>query len=80
MDILRSLPLGLYLEQPITGLHRLDPRVKLVWLMGFLLTPVLASDLWRIALVFLLVALTWWLGFRGGCGGSSWAGFRPCVC
>lgn len=58
MDILRSLPLGLYLEQPVTGLHRLDPRVKLVWLMGFLLTPVLASDLWRIALVFLLVALT----------------------
>ncbi len=58
MDILRALPLGLYLEQPVTGLHRLDPRVKLFWLMGFLLTPVLASDLWRIALVVFLVVLT----------------------
>ncbi len=58
MDILRSLPLGLYLEQPITWLHRLDPRVKLFWLMGFLLTPVLASDIWRIALVIALILLT----------------------
>ncbi len=58
MDILRSLPLGLYLEQPVTWLHRLDPRVKLFWLMGFLLTPVLASDIWRIVLVGLLMLLT----------------------
>ena len=58
MDILRSLPLGLYLEQPMTWLHRLDPRVKLFWLMGFLLTPVLASDSWRIALVLFLILLT----------------------
>jgi energy-coupling factor transport system permease protein len=58
MDILRALPLGLYLEQPITWLHRLDPRVKLFWLMGFLLTPLLANSYWRIALVLLLILLT----------------------
>lgn len=58
MDILRALPLGLYLEQPITWLHRLDPRVKLFWLMGFLLTPLLANSLWRIVLVALLILLT----------------------
>lgn len=58
MDLLRSLPLGLYLEQPITWLHRLDPRVKLAWLLSFLLTPLLASPLWRIALVVLLIGIT----------------------
>lgn len=58
MDLLRSLPLGLYLENPITWLHRLDARVKILWLMGFLLTPILANVIWRVALVFLLIALT----------------------
>jgi energy-coupling factor transport system permease protein len=58
MDLLRSLPLGLYLEQPITWLHRLDPRVKLLWLMGFLLTPLLGNPYWRLSLVGLLMAIT----------------------
>ncbi|UBF23553.1 energy-coupling factor transporter transmembrane protein EcfT [Kovacikia minuta CCNUW1] len=58
MDLLRSLPLGLYLEQPITWMHRLDPRIKLVWLMTFLAAPLLANPVWRIALVGLLIALT----------------------
>lgn len=58
MDLLRSLPLGLYLEEPITWLHRMDARVKLGWLMSFLLTPLLASELWRLALVGLLILIT----------------------
>lgn len=58
MDLLRSLPLGLYLEQPRTWLHRLDPRVKLAWLMMFLLTPLLADLPWRLALVVGLILLT----------------------
>lgn len=58
MDLLRSLPLGLYLEQPITWLHHLDPRVKLAWLMTFLISPVLASPIWRLMLVGLLILLT----------------------
>ena len=58
MDLLRSLPIGLYLEQPVTWLHRLDPRVKLAWLLSFLLTPVLASAAWKIALVALLVIIS----------------------
>ncbi len=58
MDLLRSLPLGLYLEQPITWLHRLDPRVKLLWLMGFLLTPLLGNPYWRLSLVGLLMVIT----------------------
>ncbi|NEQ25870.1 MAG: hypothetical protein F6K28_43815, partial [Microcoleus sp. SIO2G3] len=58
MDLLRSLPIGLYLEQPVTWLHRLDPRVKLAWLLGFLLTPIAASSIWRLALVGVLLLLT----------------------
>ena len=58
MDLLRSLPIGLYLEQPVTWLHRLDARVKLAWLLSFLLTPVLANTAWRIMLVVVLTALT----------------------
>jgi energy-coupling factor transport system permease protein len=58
MDLLRSLPLGSYLEQPITWLHRLDPRVKLAWLMTFLVTPLLANLTWRIGLVVFLAVLT----------------------
>lgn len=58
MDLLRSLPLGLYLEQPITWLHKLDPRVKLAWLMSFLAAPILANSVWRVVLVVLLIFLT----------------------
>jgi energy-coupling factor transport system permease protein len=58
MDLLRSLPIGLYLEQPTTWLHHLDPRVKLAWLMTFLLSPLLADSTWRLMLVGLLIFLT----------------------
>lgn len=58
MDLLRSLPIGLYLEEPQTWLHYLDPRIKLAWLMGFLLTPILANPLWRIGLAFALILIT----------------------
>jgi energy-coupling factor transport system permease protein len=57
MDLLRSLPLGLYLEQPTTWLHHLDPRIKLLWLMSFLLAPLMANPFCRIALLFILVAI-----------------------
>ncbi len=58
MDLLRSLPIGTYLEQPTTWLHRLDPRVKLGWLLSFLLAPILANAVWKLSLVLLLVVLS----------------------
>ena len=58
MDLLRSLPIGSYLEQPVTWLHKVDPRVKLAWLMTFLLAPILSNPWWRIGLASLLVLLT----------------------
>ncbi len=58
MDLLRSLPIGLYLEKPLTWLHKLDPRVKLAWLMSLILSPLLANPYWRIFLVLLLIIIT----------------------
>jgi energy-coupling factor transport system permease protein len=58
MDLLRSLPLGLYLEQPQTWLHKLDPRVKFFWLMSFLTSYSFANNQWRVLLVALLIIFT----------------------
>lgn len=58
MDLMRSLPIGLYLEQPRTWLHRLDPRTKLVWLMTFLIAPILANNPWRLGLAGMLILIT----------------------
>jgi energy-coupling factor transport system permease protein len=58
MDLLRSLPIGSYLEQPVTWLHKVDPRVKLAWLMTFLIAPVLGNPWWRLVLAGSLILLT----------------------
>ena len=58
MDLLRSLPIGLYLEQPQTWLHKLDPRVKFAWLMSFLSTYLFANNQWRLLMVVFLVLTT----------------------
>lgn len=58
MDLLKSLPIGLYLEEPVTWLHRLDARVKLLWLVSILVSPILANTLWRFVLVGVLIGVT----------------------
>jgi energy-coupling factor transport system permease protein len=58
MDLLRSLPIGLYLEQPVTWLHRIDARIKLGWLLCFMLTPIAANPIWRLSIVGWLFLLT----------------------
>lgn len=58
MDLLRSLPIGLYLEKPETWLHRIDARVKVAWLLSLLLAPIWASTFCRLAIVGFLVLLT----------------------
>lgn len=58
MDLLRTLPIGLYLENPQTWLHRLDSRVKLAWLFAFLLSPLHANPYWRVAICASLALLT----------------------
>jgi energy-coupling factor transport system permease protein len=68
MDLLRSLPIGLYLEQPVTWLHRIDARVKLGWLLSFLLTPIASTPYWRLAIVAGLILLT----FASGLPFRAW--------
>ena len=67
MDWLRQLPIGQYVDDSEgeagrkgggSWLKRLDPRVKLVWTVAFLVTPILAGPLWRLALVGLLLLIT----------------------
>ncbi|MEC9452905.1 MAG: CbiQ family ECF transporter T component [Cyanobacteriota bacterium] len=58
MDWLRQLPIGQYVAGNSGWLRRLDPRLKLAWVLMFLLTPVLAGSLWRIGLVVALVLIT----------------------
>ncbi len=81
MDLLRSLPIGLYLEKPLTWLHKLDSRVKLAWLMSLILSPLLANPYWRIFLVAFLILITvlalipWRVQKRQ----TSWLLFFTCV-
>lgn len=58
MDWLRQLPIGQYVDGSGSWLVRLDPRLKLAWILAFLVTPILAGSLWRLALVGLLLLLT----------------------
>ena len=59
VDLLRNVPLGTYLESPQTWLHRLDPRVKFIWLITILVSPILANSWWRLAVVVFTIVLTW---------------------
>ena len=65
MDWLRQVPIGQYVaEDPAEAraggswLRRLDPRLKLLWSVAFLVTPILAGPIWRLALVGLLLLIT----------------------
>ena len=58
MDWLRQIPIGQYVDGSQGWLRRLDPRLKLAWSLVFLLTPVLAGPLWRVALVIGLLMIT----------------------
>lgn len=42
----------------MTWLHRLDVRVKIAWLLSLLLSPILATGVWRLGIVAFLIVLT----------------------
>ncbi|MEX1317819.1 MAG: CbiQ family ECF transporter T component [Synechococcaceae cyanobacterium] len=78
MDFLRQLPIGQYVaEEPAPSaarrngswLRRLDARLKLAWTVAFLVTPILAGPIWRLALVGLLLLIT-------ACSGLPWRLWR----
>ncbi len=72
MDWLRQVPIGQYVAGNSGWLRNLDPRLKMTWVIMFLLTPVLSGPIWRVGLVIGLVFLTclswlplrlWWRSF-----------------
>ncbi len=58
MDWLRKVPIGQYVDGTSGWLRNLDPRLKMAWVVMFLLTPILAGPIWRVCLVVGLLFLT----------------------
>jgi len=62
MDWLKRIPIGQYVDGNTSWLRDLDPRLKMAWVVTFLLSPVLAGPLWRVGLVVGLLSLTFLSG------------------
>ena len=58
MDWLKKIPIGQYVSGKSSWLRGLDPRIKLSWILLFLLTPILANSIWRISTAFVLLLIT----------------------
>ncbi len=60
MDWLKNIPIGQYVSGKSSWLRDIDPRIKLSWILLFLLTPtpILANSLWRISTAFVLLLIT----------------------
>ena len=58
MDWLKKIPIGQYVSGKSSWLRGIDPRIKLSWILLFLLTPILANSIWRISTVFVLLLIT----------------------
>ena len=58
MDWLKKIPIGQYVSGKSGWLRVMDPRIKLSWILLFLLTPVWANSIWRISTVCALLVIT----------------------
>ncbi len=58
MDWLQNIPIGQYVSGKDSWLRVIDPRIKLSWILLFLLSPILANSIWRISTVALLFVIT----------------------
>ncbi|PRQ38899.1 putative ABC/ECF transporter, transmembrane component [Rosa chinensis] len=54
-------PIGQYVSEPVTFLHSLDPRVKLVWLLALVVLPARSHIILRFGLVVYLAILSIWV-------------------
>ncbi|GAB2210298.1 hypothetical protein Droror1_Dr00015561 [Drosera rotundifolia] len=55
-----SSPIFQFIDAPVTFLHSVDPRVKLVWLLAFVLIPARSNISIRFAVVLYLALLSVW--------------------
>ena len=58
MDWLKKIPIGQYVSGKASWLRVIDPRIKLFWILLFLLTPILANSIWRISTACVLLLIT----------------------
>ena len=58
MDWIKKVPIGQYVSGERGWLRRIDPRMKMSWVLFFLVSPVLASPGWRVSLVLGLLWIT----------------------
>ena len=58
MDWIRKVPIGQYVAGKKGWLRLVDPRMKMAWLLMFLVSPILASSGWRLGLVVALFLTT----------------------
>jgi len=58
MDWLKKIPIGQYVSGKASWLRVIDPRIKLSWILLFLLTPILANPIWRVSTAFVLLLIT----------------------
>ena len=58
MDWLKKIPIGQYVSGKSSWLRIIDPRIKLSWILLFLITPILANSIWRISTACVLLLIT----------------------
>jgi len=58
MDWLKKIPIGQYVSGRSSWLRLIDPRIKISWILLFLLTPILANSIWRISTASVLLLIT----------------------
>ncbi len=58
MDWLKKIPIGQYVSGNSSWLRGIDPRIKLSWILLFLLSPILANSIWRISIACVLLLIT----------------------
>ncbi len=58
MDWIKNIPIGQYVSGKSSWLRVIDPRIKLSWILLFLLTPILSNSIWRISTACVLLLIT----------------------
>ena len=58
MDWIRKIPIGQYVSGKSSWLRVIDPRIKISWILLFLLTPILANPAWRVSTACALLLIT----------------------
>ena len=58
MDWLKKIPIGQYVSGKSGWLRVIDPRIKICWILLFLLSPIWANSIWRISTACVLLIIT----------------------